>query len=248
MRRSILLTSLPRSGSSWVGWVLGQADGVTYEREPITQGLLAAGVDPFSVASVATPTYAALVEELSARDRRLVVKEVSPLLAASIGARLDAQVVLLERHPVAVCRSHVQLGWVWDPDVVVSNRFPESPARDVLARIEGANSSFWAWHGAYQAAVAVTARSTLGDALVVITYESLVKRPKRGFRELGRALGLEWAAGVPKPEGKASSSPFSLVRQNRSAPRSWSDGVEGAHIAECRSGWEMIEGAPSLEW
>lgn len=248
MRRSILLTSLPRSGSSWVGWVLGQADGVAYEREPITQGLLTVGVDPFSLESVATPAYSSLLEELAVRDDRLVVKEVSPLLAASISAALDAQVVLLERHPVAVCRSHVQLGWVWDSEKVVSNRFPESPARDVLARIEGSALSFWAWHGAYQAAVAVTARTMLGDAFLTVTYEGLVKGPERGFRELGTALGLAWAGGVPKPEGKASSSPFSLIRPNRSARRSWSEGVEAAHIAECRSGWEMIDGAPSLEW
>ena len=137
MARSILLTSLPRSGSSWVGWVLGQADGVDYEREPITQGLLAAGVDPFRMDSVASSAYSSLVEELSVRDNRLVVKEVSPLLAASIGGALDAQVVLLERHPVAVCRSHVQLGWVWEPNVVVSTRFPASPARDVLAPHRG---------------------------------------------------------------------------------------------------------------
>ncbi len=248
MRRSILLTSLPRSGSSWVGWVLGQADGVAYEREPITQGLLAAGVDPFSVESVATATYSSLLEELAVRDDRLVVKEVSPLLAASIGAALDAQVVLLERHPVAVCRSHVQLGWVWDSEKVVSNRFPESPASESLAAIEGSNLSFWAWHCAYQAAVAVTAREMLGAALLTVNYESLVKGSERSFRQLGTPLGLEWAAGVPKPEGKQSSSPFSLIRPNRSAPRSWSDGMEPGHIAECRIGWEMIAGAPPVEW
>lgn len=248
MARSILLTSLPRSGSSWVGWVLGRADGVEYEREPITQGLLAAGVDPFSLESLASSAYSSLVEELSVRDSRLVVKEVSPLLAASIGGALDAQVVLLERHPVAVCRSHVQLGWVWEPNVVVSTRFPESPARDVLAGIEGTDRSFWAWHGAYQAAVAVTARAMLGDAVVTVAYESLVKRPKRGFHELANALGLEWAAGLPKPEGTVSASPFSLVRPGRSASRSWSDGVEAVQIAELRTGWEMIEGAPLLEW
>jgi len=246
--RSILLTSLPRSGSSWVGWVLGMADGVTYEREPITQGLLAAGLDPFSHESVASPTFNDLVQQIAAKDGRLVVKEVTPLLAASIGAALDARVVLLERHPVAVCRSHVQLGWVWGPQMVVSSRFPESPARDVLARIEAANPSFWVWHGAYQAAVAVTARTMLGDGLLTVTYESLVKRPKRALGQLGTSLELEWAAGVPKPEGQVSSSPFSLVRPNRSAPRSWSHGVDAARIAECRSGWEMIDGAPAWEW
>ena len=248
MPRSILLTSLPRSGSSWVGWVLGQADGVKYEREPITQGLLAADLDPFSLESVASPTFMDLVEQVAARDGRLVVKEVSPLLAASIGVALDARVVLLERHQVAVSRSHVQLGWVWGPQMVVSSRFPESPARDVLARIEGANLSFWAWHGAYQAAVAVTTRTMLGDGLLTVTYESLVERPKGAFRELGTALGLEWAAGVPKPEGHASPSPFSLVRPNRSTLRPWSDGVDPARIAECRSGWEMIDGAPTWDW
>lgn len=248
MSRSILLTSLPRSGSSWVGWVLGQADGVEYEREPITQGLLAAGVDPFSLESGASPAFTSLVEKLSVRDGRLVIKEVSPLLARSIGVALNAQVVLLERHPAAVCRSHVQLGWVWDPDMVVSKRFPDSPARDVLAGIEGTSPSFWTWHGAYQAAVAVTARTMLGDSLVTVRYESLVKRTKRGFRELGAALDLEWTGGTPKPDGKPSSSPFSLVRQDRSARRSWSDGVEATQIVECRSGWEMIDGAPAVEW
>ena len=36
----VLLTSLPRSGSSWIGRILGSADEALYLREPLTQAYL----------------------------------------------------------------------------------------------------------------------------------------------------------------------------------------------------------------
>ncbi len=246
MARSVLLTSLPRSGSSWAGWVLGQAEGISYEREPITQGLLAMGVDPFSFWTATTPSFLDLVAKLAERPDRKVIKEVNPLLARPIADSLDATVILLERHPVAVCRSHIQLGWIWGPDTVISGRFPESPERDVLASIEGTSPSFWMWHGAYQAAVAKAVRAMCGDRLIAVCYEDLVANPKREFRRLAERVSLSWNGGVPQPEGRATTSPFSLV--GRPAVRGWSGGVEDYQIDECRSGWELIDGAPDFDW
>lgn len=246
MARSVLLTSLPRSGSSWAGWVLGQAENVSYAREPITQGLLALDVDPFSVRTATTPLFFDLVAKLAERPDRMVIKEVNPLLARPIADSLDATVILLERHPVAVCRSHIELGWIWGPGTVISDRFPESPERDVLASIEGGSPSFWLWHGAYQAAVAKTVRAMCDESLVIVRYEDLVANPKREFRRLAERVSLSWNGAVPQPEGRATTSPFSLVR--RPAVRGWSGGVEDSQIAESRSGWELIDGAPEVDW
>ncbi len=246
MARSVLLTSLPRSGSSWAGWVLGQAEGVSYEREPITQGLLALDVDPFSVRTATNRSFLDLVAKLAERPDRMVIKEVNPLLALPIADSLDAIVILLERHPVAVCRSHIELGWTWGPDTVISDRFPESPERDVLASLEGSSPSFWLWHGAYQAAVAKTVRIMCEGSLVTVRYEDLVANPKQEFPRIAERVNLSWSGGVPQPEGRPTRSPFSLVR--RPAVRGWSGGVEDYQIDDCRSGWELIDGAPDFDW
>ncbi len=102
------------------------------------------------------------------------------------------------------------------------------------------------WHGAYQAAVAKAVRAMCGDQLITVRYEDLVAKPKREFRRLAKRANLSWVGGVPRPEARATASPFSLVRD--SANRGWSAGVDAQQIDECRSGWELIDGAPDIVW
>ena len=51
-RPATLILSLPRSGSSWVGEILGSAANALYLREPITQTLIASGESNLAIMDI----------------------------------------------------------------------------------------------------------------------------------------------------------------------------------------------------
>jgi hypothetical protein len=101
---------------------------------------------------------------------RTVVKDVRAISIAGdvIAARPDTPVVVLTRHPIAVARSVVDLGWTSEADQRAA----------FLAEVES-----WCVHH----------RRALGDdrlaAATFVTYEALREDPRRRVREI-----LEWAA------------------------------------------------------
>lgn len=130
-----LVISLPRSGSSWIGRILGGAPNATYLREPLTQSNLALGasstvfyVDPqlpphsytqfadyaftglpaFSTGIVQTPSQWSLLSRI---NKRLVLKEVNPLALAWLCETYRPRIIYLVRHPAAVALSYWRLGW-----------------------------------------------------------------------------------------------------------------------------------------
>lgn len=179
MRSDILLVGLPRSGTSWVGSVLGSSPSVTYEREPITQAWLEADnrsplVDPS--ADGAYRDHAAGV--LSDHGHRRLVKEVNPLLVPHVLAEFPVTVVLLRRHPCAVALSYFERGW---KRLDIEERFGAKSAGD-----------FWHDHGAYQALLLSEAAAAVAGEGLAVAYEDLTENPHRGFADLAAALDMSW--------------------------------------------------------
>lgn len=138
-RENILILSLPRSGSSWVGETIGKAESVAYLREPVTQSLLKRRYNYtspkqqintvfeiedrkeeklFSYLVHGIPRFRpGIITEpcqwtIEARTKSsLVVKEVNPLAFKHELERLKPRIVFLVRHPAAVASSFLKLGW-----------------------------------------------------------------------------------------------------------------------------------------
>lgn len=195
-RPPVLIISMPRSGSSWVGDMMGRATDALYLREPVTQGDPAhyrkgtvfppddadikasyrrladkafLGWPDFPEKIVREPAQWALKGR---RDRRLVIKEVNPRATAWYLRRYRPRLVFLVRHPVAVALSHVKQGWM-----------PDEPA---------AWPDNGEWQGrnlreAWNAAEAYPARE-------IVTYEELCADPLGHFRRLFDFAGLAWDA------------------------------------------------------
>ena len=191
---SLLIVSLPRSGSSWVGDMMGRASDALYLREPVTQGDAAFhrkgtvfridepdvrgsyrrladkafGARPdFSEAIVRNPGQWALKER---RGRRLVVKEVNPRAVAWYLDRYRPRLILLVRHPVAVTLSYVKQGWMAD-----------APA-------------LWPDNGDWQGATLRETRDVVAayPDHAIVTYEDLCLDPLGEFRRLFDFAGLTW--------------------------------------------------------
>lgn len=189
---AVLVLSLPRSGSSWVGGMLGGAPDARYLREPVTQSdpslhergttlrLDVPGVEE-SYRNSGDRAFAGMAdfperiviypEQWSAEDRtqrRVVVKEVNPFACGWYLERYAPRLIFLVRHPAAVALSYERLGW---------------QAADVAA---------WRRSGTIQAEGLATALDAMEgySACLTVVYEDLCARPLALFQAMYDLAGL----------------------------------------------------------
>jgi hypothetical protein len=242
----VLILSLPRSGSSWVGDTLGNADNAAYLREPLTQSYLAggwresvfdfpAGHPPLAYRQAAERAFAGLPRFdglpgvmlnpqqwslVSRRRRRLVIKEVNPYLCAWLGAAYRPRVILLLRHPAAIALSYRRQGW-WS----------DKPGH-------------WQWAGHGFGAALHAVRQSLKSMLEVrvVKYETLCAEPLEQFDDLFKFAGLQWDArleALVRQRTSTSDDPnewglnkISSVHINR-----WRDEITPDELADLRTGY-----------
>jgi len=242
----VLVLSLPRSGSSWVGQGLGHAEEALYLREPLTQSHLARGgslsvfeVDPdappreyrrdadraFCGCPAFRPGIVRRRDDWSLarrRRRRVIIKEVNPLATDWLIRRYRPKVIFLVRHPGAVALSYWKLGWT---RLRTEERFA-ALARGRAAR-HGPKSAFWAQHGLFQALALERALAALAHHQdhEIVRYEDLCAEPIAGFRRLYAFAGLGWGAGVEDfVAGKTvrdDSHPYGTSRRSRAMIDAW---------------------------
>jgi len=213
----ILLLSLPRSGSSWVGNILGLSNASLYLREPINQSYLDAygrssetvfevtsrqgsskykafadsafmGLPVFSSSIVMFPEQWSLGKRAK---RRLVIKEVNPLAVAWLVESYRPKVIYLIRHPAAVANSFARLGWVGKQ---FEHRFTAETLAKGNFKHERFSSSFWAEQGALQAVILQLVLDELerNSRFIVTKYEDLCANPLAAYQKLYAFAELEW--------------------------------------------------------
>jgi hypothetical protein len=217
---TILVLSLPRSGSSWIGNSLGMAREASYLREPVNQSYLAktgplpvifevnaaklpqtykafgasafAGLPAFPNSIVKYPQQWPLSDR---RRRHIVIKEVNPLALDWIIKEHRPKIIYLVRHPAAVANSFFTLGWT---ALGFESRFSQETLNSENFELERFSGSFWAGQGAFQAIVlkrAVKSLEGYGDYRIV-RYEDLCTRPTEIFSQLYEFCGFEWNANL----------------------------------------------------
>ena len=217
----ILLVAFPRSGSSWLGRLLGYASNVCYLREPITQARRRwhsdvqhavtdagfeqappyyrryadrafAGCPAFSYATVRDPSDWALRHR---HKRRVLIKEVNPFAVGWMRTRYAPTVIHLVRHPVAVALSMHRRGWTSQTlrEYVHPGRLADSPLNPSTVP-----SSFWGHIGAVQGlAHRAVKQACPEDAYTAVHYETLCADPVATVRRLCEQVGLRWDDAMP---------------------------------------------------
>jgi hypothetical protein len=240
----ILVVSLPRCGSSWVGKVLGSSESALYLREPITQTYLNAlgpgtpavfepasckdlksydrsaslafrGVPQFDGKIVHYPSQWTLLDR---KRKRLVIKEVNPLAIERWWRAFRPHVIFLVRHPVAVGRSYQALGWM---------------------------QSGWTQRGEWQAEVQNLTMSFLRQIdHAVVRYEDLCDDPIGEFGKIFEYCQLEMSPAVRREIERSSSAEsdyvpgrYDTVRDSRQMRERWRDEVDPIDIASVRHGY-----------
>jgi hypothetical protein len=243
---SVLVVSLPRSGSSWVGHTLGLAADAAYLREPLDQLYLSQG-GPSAVhnfePSTPPPTYrqaAALAFAgvpafpshlrivadrgqwglAGRRRRRVVVKMVNPYAVRWLLKTYRLRLIYLVRHPAAVALSFRRLGW-WSPE---PDHF-RSLGRD--------------FNNAHRAVMDAAAD---GAATRVVAYEALCRDPLNHFRALFEFSGLTWDERVDAQierdtSGSDDGDPYSVSRHSATQADQWRRSIRPAELADLQAGY-----------
>lgn len=236
---AVLVLSLGRSGSTWLGSTLGQAADALYLHEPLTQSLLATGgqetnfeIDPanpprpyrdWAAAAFAglpalpapakSPTRIVRFAEQwrlsERRRRRLVIKEVNPFACAWLVQRYRPKVIYLVRHPAAVALSNGRLGF-----------------------LNGQN--IWQRQGEHQGRAhrhVLNALSAGGYDYRVMVYEELCTDPLGHFRSLFSFAGLHWDEAAEQrvqanSAGGDKDNPWSVARNSEAMIHSWRAEIE----------------------
>jgi hypothetical protein len=249
--KPLLVISLPRSGSSWVGDIMGSAEGTLYLHEPLTQTFHRTKTEPTLIEpEEAAPWYRPAAKAAfaglplfnpwvvrnpgqwkpSARNgRKVVVKEVNPLLCAWLTKAYQPRVVLLVRHPAAVALSYRRMGW-FDLDEFQMGSPDESP---------------WKRHGRRQGHVLGQAISSLEEndaSFIIVRYEDLCLRPETTFRRLFAFGGLPWTPQVQqlvrnKSSGGDRRAVFATERHSSSMVEAWRDEIHHKYLDDVLDGY-----------
>ncbi|MDI4652074.1 MULTISPECIES: sulfotransferase domain-containing protein [Pseudoalteromonas] len=133
--KPVLLLSMPRSGSSWLGEVLAQSRSIRYLREPITSVYMKSAFEPVSFFipdkclnhtahdQAVTNAFTAKLNYFNSVlhnkndwldptiKRKLLIKEINPLCLDYFQGKFDIKVIYLERCPYAIAKSFDALNW-----------------------------------------------------------------------------------------------------------------------------------------
>ncbi|WP_157018451.1 sulfotransferase [Mesorhizobium xinjiangense] len=227
----VLIASLPRAGSSWIGRVLGGSPGALYLREPMTQSYLDhigranppffewpmcrdgeaydrfatrsfRGVPRFGDTVVPDPAQWSIGKR---RQRQVVVKDVNPLILARLHERHRPKIILLMRHPAAVARSFHALGWTGDQ---FTTRFtPETLAAFDRVHPLPLQGNFWEQAGAFQAmAQKLVSNQLAGVDHLIVRYEDVCAEPVRQFEKMFEFCGLPFSADTRREIEQSSQA------------------------------------------
>lgn len=219
---TILIISLPRSGSSWVGEILGSAENALYLREPLTQSNKEAIIKgtvfeidpenpPLSYECSAKKAFIGLpyfginivnnpmrwISLLQRGKRHIVIKEVNPLALMWLIRSFSPRVIFLVRHPAAVAISFHNLGWIQtNKSYDLSSFCRENNSNTKIDE----DKNFWSRIGFFQGYVlkmAMLALKGYPDHKVVL-YEDLCSSPLVTFHDLFDFADLSWNIKIEK--------------------------------------------------
>jgi hypothetical protein len=248
VHRPILVTGIPRSGTTWVGRMLCAGNQAGYINEPFNLSVSPGSIrlpvehwypyiteqDEQRILAPLGATFAfryPLLRELArcrtrndvhhtvktwygfvrSRGRRPLVKEPHAVFSADwFARRLDSDVVVTVRHPLAVISSWKRLGWDFDfghllgqPALMRDWLEPFAPemeaarsaARDIVDRV----ALFW------RVVYSVVAEERYPRAQIV-RQEVLSRDPVTEYEQLYRALNLTFTSQAARAVASSSSS------------------------------------------
>lgn len=263
--RPILVTGVPRSGTTWLARSLAAAPGTSMPgREPMNprgkQFALGDRLDSWvrreafsrEEATALRRCYAGREPRTYSRygvrqwraplpTTRVIIKDPFAVLSlAAVVIETQAVPVLIYRHPAAVLASYRRRGWTADTEELVALG---APATDGDSEAE-AMAVMWAW--LHQIALADLDRA--GDG-VIVSHSAMSSGGASAMSCLASRLGL--AQSTPKPTGRrlarrsGAGQLHDFTRSSAALETGWQARVTPAEVdlltAAARPVWDELE-------
>ncbi len=255
----ILVTGLPRSGSSWVGQALSQAPGVRYRYESLNPDWVPAlrgHMGHFRYQRPGTVggerLQAAAERALSGRQSarqllrsvyrgyagaalrprgRLVLKDPTAcLLAAWLQTREPLCVAILVRHPCGFAASVQTLEWPLRLQrLLEQKRLVDDHLEPWLPLLRRCLGDPWAALGGLWAAVHHVLRRQAGAHWLTLSYEAFCLHPEAAFRNMSRDLGLTLTP--PSARQGHRNDPGSTRKDSRRMATAWRERMSDEQVA-----------------
>ena len=219
----VVLLSFPRSGSSWIGSIMGSGNDIRYLREPVTTKYILnkthstkKRISVFDSDScdnwveyqayinnslAATPNFSHAVipspkQWKSPKTlKSLLVKEVNPLV---VGTYLNKQVKLiyLVRHPCSVAKSYQALNWR-SKDLFKSKLNTETLAKIKALSPNIQKADIWQQMGYLQGWIEATVKlalTTSNKPTQIVRYEDICLSPESEFKALFNFANINFSS------------------------------------------------------
>jgi hypothetical protein len=231
-RRPLLVTGVPRSGTTWLARRLAGAPGCAMTgREPMNprKGQYRLGGTLHGWARLQTPSrrqvlalrlaYEGLTPRVYGRYghrqwaaplpvTRTVVKDPFAVLSIAAVVRATSAVpVLVYRHPAAVLASYRRMGWSPDVEEVSAEVSQELWISPVPEDTDADDVRAMAWFWSTLNSVALRDLADV-DGAVIVSHEELAAGGEGALRTLFGACELTWPMGEPprRPEDMPTTS------------------------------------------
>jgi hypothetical protein len=188
---------------------------------------------------------------------RVLLKDPSAaLLSEYLVRRHGMRALVLFRHPAAIVRSFLRLGWPTGALVerlLASGRLMEEGLAPVEPAMAAAIGRRDAASGAVLCGCVATVLSGFAsrnpESMIRLSFEELCRDPEGRFRELYRSLDLDYGEGVREEHARLSSGnggsarerPHGVVRSSARVAGRWRDEIPEAELAAVREVWERFD-------
>lgn len=265
----ILVISMPRSGSTWVGETLARSPRASYLHEPFTATLLDEGATggtfqfpcdapPRCYWKVSERLHSSLPKfrlgivrypdqwQLSGRhERQVVVKEVNVLGLPWFLNEFQPRVIHLVRHPAAVSNSRSRLPWHEN----LHGMFQPETIKHYGAEWIDQTEDPWIVAGAVHGlAMSLTSQLLIDypDSMEV-TYEQLCQDPMVEFKAILDFCGLPFTDEVRQYIQSSTSedvgretNPWGTSRESSTMHERWKHELEPDQVAQIRKGFDAM--------
>lgn len=212
--KKIIIISFPRSGSSWVGSILGAGDETLYLREPVTTPYLlekrgrisvfdpeiTKGHDQYysyidSALNGNSPKLSSIYPypkqwNESDKNKTLIIKEVNPFVIQRFN-KTENQIIYLLRHPYSIAKSYKALQW--KKNDLFTRKFQTSELKLIQTFSPTIlTENFWFQMGYLLGWIEAKSKLSLNPQAIIIRYEDLCKAPQASFKQLFKQIQIAY--------------------------------------------------------
>lgn len=236
-KKPVFITGIHRSGTSWIGDIISQADNMLYWREPFNPSVVksmrqqylylpSTAQDPFYdkfLKRVFAEKYTGSLFDYTDSSqwfgetgcRHLIKDPTAAFMLEWIANKYDLDIVVVARHPAGFISSVLKLNWDFDFNAFLRQEHLMhdylEPYKHIINKYNYKGMDVEKGAVLWGVIYYVLEQLSLSRDVTWVTYEDICARPQEEFKRLLKAIGLDWNYRIEKKLQKSTSSNDTFV-------------------------------------